>query len=102
MTSRASNYESGALRKVLPPPEARDCSRKLPDFMFGDGSELPSRSRNYNYAYGRTREEGEGNAPESLQKQETLLRVEENWRGRRGKASRKPPEAGIIITRRGE
>ena len=89
----------GRSGKSSPPPVVRNCSRKLPDFMFGDGSELPSRSRNYDYVWRRTREEGEGNAPASLQKQETLLRVEENWRGRRGKASRKPPEAGILITR---
>ena len=40
----------GRSGKCSPLPEARNCSRKLPDFMFRDGSELPSRSRNYYYA----------------------------------------------------
>ena len=66
----------GRSGKCSPPLEARNCSRKLPDFMFGDGSELPSRSRNYYYVCRRTREEGE----EMFQK---------------------PPVAGNMITRRG-
>ena len=80
----------GRSGKCSLPPEVRNCSRKLPDFMFGDGSELASRSRNYNYAYGRTREEGEElHAPERFQKQEILLRVERS----REEGKRNPPES---------
>ena len=71
--------------------------------MFGDGSELASRSRNYNYAYGRTREEGEElHAPERFQKQEILLRVErsrEDGEENPQKRFQKCPEPKKIIVR---